>query len=157
MRKQNTRNEAIFFLLQHCAFEMAQHLLRAAMRLRVHRVKVGARLMSEVKIHPDDPERSKDKTAKILWTTSIVGTASIFGVGLATGNDTLFPAWAFFHSCGACASYVQRQPFDTFMHSAVMLGVLIYWGKDALLSGDSAENVPAHFEKGDHKKSPVDQ
>jgi hypothetical protein len=82
----------------------------------------------------DQEVQSTDKIAKFVWSTSVVGTTAIFGAGLATGYETLFPAWAFFHSCGACASYIQRQHFEVFMHSAVMLGVLVYWAQASLVS-----------------------
>ena len=89
---------------------------------------------------PKITEGRNDKAAKYVWATSVIGTTAIFGTGLATGYETLFPAWAFFHSCGACASYIQRQHFEVFMHSAVMLGVLMYWAKDSILSEEDNPN-----------------
>lgn len=98
---------------------------------------------------PSRNQEKMDKAAKFVWSTSVIGTVAIFGGGLATGYETLFPAWAFFHSCGACASYIQRQPFEVFMHSAVMLGVLMYWGNEASTSKDrsSRETISNSIEK----------
>jgi hypothetical protein len=100
-------------------------------RIRVSDRWMRSRLFSGGEGPKNDQDQQRDKAARFVWSTSVIGTVAIFGGGLATGYETLFPAWAFFHSCGACASYIQRQPFEVFMHSAVMLGVLMYWGQDS--------------------------
>ena len=92
---------------------------------------------------PNDAGDTRNKLAKFMWITSIVGSASIFGGGLITGHETLFPAWAFFHGCGASASLIQRQPFEVFMHCSILIGVLFYWGKDSMLFG---KNKPIEVE-----------
>lgn len=62
---------------------------------------------------PDPP------IVKAVWIGGVGGTTLLFAGGIVIGQNTLLPAWAFFHGAGATASALKSNLFETAMHAAM--------------------------------------